>query len=378
MCLCPHLPRVPTRTALHILQHPRESKHPFGTARLVGLSLPNAQVHVVCGGLAGDLQCRLELPDDAAVLYPHADAVDLASMPAAEHPSTLVVLDATWAHARRLYKHNPWLQRLRHVRLHPERPSNYRIRKEPRPDFVSTLEAIVGALRIVEPETPGVDTLLASFDHMIDRQLGHLDVVPQHGRHKQKRQRPSRRLSPLLEAPDLLVVYGESALIGGVADGERELLQWTAVRVDDGEVFEVLLRPRLGGPRYLHLGHLRIDAAALDGGVDLDEARRRFAAFAGGRPALAAWTGSTLDYGEGLGVADWPRVLLKVAWCNLRNRSAGVLEQVLAAEGLAAPPLGLHGRAQHRLANALAVARWLRAQRQCQPTGVGAGKITGL
>jgi DTW domain-containing protein YfiP len=248
MCLCPQLPRVVTRTALHILQHPRESKHPFGTARLVGLSLPNSQVHVVHGGLSGNLLCPLELPDDAAVLYPHADATDLAAMPKAEHPSTLVVLDGTWAHARRLYRHNPWLQQLRHVRLHPEAPSNYRIRKEPRPDFVSTLEAIAGALRILEPETAGIDTLLTSFDHMIDRQIVHLDAVPQHGRFKQKRQRISRRLPAVLDAPNLLAVYGESALAGGAPGGARELLQWTAVRADTGEVFEVLLRPGLGGP----------------------------------------------------------------------------------------------------------------------------------
>ena len=35
MCLCSDLPTVPTRTQVVVLQHPHESKHPFGTARFV-------------------------------------------------------------------------------------------------------------------------------------------------------------------------------------------------------------------------------------------------------------------------------------------------------------------------------------------------------
>ena len=35
----------------------------------------------------------------------------------ADRPTHLVVLDATWAHARRLYRDNPWLARLAHYRL---------------------------------------------------------------------------------------------------------------------------------------------------------------------------------------------------------------------------------------------------------------------
>ena len=123
MCLCSDLPTVPTRTQVVVLQHPHESKHPFGTARFVKLCLPNAQVHVAYGGLTGDLLTPLDLPADTAVLYPHPDATDLAEVPAAERPSTVLVLDGTWSHAKRLYRMNPWLQNLRHVRLSPSAPS---------------------------------------------------------------------------------------------------------------------------------------------------------------------------------------------------------------------------------------------------------------
>ena len=45
------------------------------------------------------------------------------------------------------------------------------IRKEPRPNYVSTLEAVMLALQILEPETDRTGRLLAAFDAMIDTQI---------------------------------------------------------------------------------------------------------------------------------------------------------------------------------------------------------------
>ncbi|MDH4016770.1 MAG: DTW domain-containing protein, partial [Actinomycetota bacterium] len=88
-----------------------------------------------------------------------------------EQPPALVVLDGTWSQARNLHRANPWLHDLPHYSLRPLAPTRYRIRKAPRPEYVSTLEAIVRALELLEPETRGLDRLLGVFDTMIDRQL---------------------------------------------------------------------------------------------------------------------------------------------------------------------------------------------------------------
>jgi hypothetical protein len=50
---------------------------------------------------------------------------------------------------------------------------------------------------------------------------------------------------------------------------------------------------------------------------------------------------------------------LKTNYCNVRNRRAGFLEEVLRNEGLTPFPTPCRGRARARLGNALAVARWL-------------------
>ncbi len=360
MCLCATLPTVPTATRVLVLQHPHEQRHPFGTARFVKLCMPNAEVHVARPGFDGLLDCEFAVPPGTAVLYPHPDARDLAELPPSEHPRALLVLDGTWGHAKALYRDNPWLRSLPHVRFTPAAPSRYRIRKEPRDDYVSTLEAIVAALRIVEPTSQGLDELLAAFDRMIDAQIAHVAQAPRQARTRRERQRASRALPAALFARDLLVVYAEASRPGEAGDVARELVQWVAVHVDSGATFEALLRPGEHGPSEAHLGHMGLSPASLAAGESLAAARARFAAFAGPAATLASWTPTSLAWGAPILPADATHLTLKTAWCNLHSRRAGYLEDVVAEAGLQTVPIACHGRARERLGNALAIARWLR------------------
>lgn len=361
MCFCAELPTVPTRTRIVILQHPHERTHPFGTARLCRLCLPMASVHVPWAGFTGTLEQRVDVPADAAVLYPHPDAPLLDELPPTERPSTLIAIDGTWAHAKRLYKENGWLQSLRHVRLDPSAPSRYRIRKEPRPDYVSTLEAIVEALRLLEPDTPNLDTLLLAFDRMIDRQIEHASRVQRFGRFKVERQRPSRALSHLLDDPRLVVTYAESALPGGDQTCARELVQWVAARLD-GSTFEALIAPSVP-PLGHHLEHMQLGTDDFAAAEPLAAAIDRFHAWLPEGAPVTSWTPTTIDWGGAMLPAGTERTSLKTNYCNVRNRRAGFLEDVMRHEGLSPVANGCRGRARERLGNALAAARWLREQR---------------
>lgn len=365
LCHCADLPSVPTRTRVVILQHPHERTHPFGTARLVRLMMPNSEVHVPWSGFTGTLEQKLELPADAAVLYPSPDAPLLDELPRDRLPSALVAIDGTWAHAKRLYRENAWLRALPHVRLQPAQPSRYRIRREPRADYVSTLEAIVEALRVLEPEHARLDELLAAFDRMIDRQIAHAAVVERFGRRKETRQRPSRALSPLLADPRLAVVYAESALPGGEPTATRRIVHWVAARLDDGgadDVFEALVQPGEPAPVDHHLGHMGLSLADLAGGEPHAAAAARFSAWLGDGAPVAAWTRTTLDWGEAMLPPGTATTSLKTNYCNCVNRSAGLLEEALAAQGLQPAAVPVRGRANARLGNAIAVARWLRGK----------------
>jgi DTW domain-containing protein YfiP len=211
-CVCARIPRVFNTTQVLVLQHPRERAHPIGTARFAKLGLAYSRVEVAWDAAAIEDEPPAWLPPGAALLYPSPSAADLSTMAADELPQSLVVLDGTWHTARSLFRDKRWLQRLPQVRLSPTAPSRYRIRREPQEDYVSTIEAIVQALEVIEPKTQGFPELLAAFDSMIDDQLAH--IARRTGPRRDRKRRPlHERRTPraLIEAFDNLVVtYVES------------------------------------------------------------------------------------------------------------------------------------------------------------------------
>ncbi len=169
-CICEGLGTVANRTGVIILQHPRERHHPLGTVRFVRLGLARVEVRV-CGPKDPAAMARAGiLPPNTAVLYPSPSARDVASLTPSERPEHLVVIDGTWHQAHSVVRAAPWLEDLPHVRVQPGQPSAYRVRTEPRAECLSTIEATVAALRVLEPETLGFDALLAAFREMVDRQ----------------------------------------------------------------------------------------------------------------------------------------------------------------------------------------------------------------
>lgn len=173
-CICASIERVANRTGIVILQHPRERCHAMGTTRIARLGLQRVRVEA-CAPWVDGSAIRARLPRGAALLYPGAAAPDLAELSAVQRPRHLVLLDGTWFHAKKMYDAHDWLRALPHVRLTPSAPSRYRIRREPKPQYVATLEAIIDALRILEPETRGVEGLLQCFIAMVDRQAAYTD-----------------------------------------------------------------------------------------------------------------------------------------------------------------------------------------------------------
>jgi DTW domain-containing protein YfiP len=171
-CICESIERVANRTGIIILQHPRERFHAIGTVRIARLALENVRIEA-CSQWADSSAIHAQLPEQSALLYPTARARELATLPIAEHPRHLIILDGTWFHAKKIYDAHQWLHDLPHIRLTPSQPSRYRIRPEPRRAYVATLEAIVYALQIIEPQTPGLDALLRSFVAMVDWQAAY-------------------------------------------------------------------------------------------------------------------------------------------------------------------------------------------------------------
>lgn len=170
LCLCPHIRVVENPVEVVYLQHPNERTMPFNTARLAHLSL--AKSRLIRGIRFDDEPIRHELHarrDRVGILFPSPRAKDLSQAPA--DLETLVVVDGTWNEARKILLHSPSLLDLPCYAFVPDKPSNYRIRKEPKESYISTIEATVFALRIVDRDPAKYQELLALFDRMVDRQI---------------------------------------------------------------------------------------------------------------------------------------------------------------------------------------------------------------
>jgi DTW domain-containing protein YfiP len=355
-CLCSVIPRVDNRVPVVILQHPRERTHPFNTARLTELGLARVEVLVDHLGKLRRDPSPLGSLDGCALLYPGPSARDVTTLPASDIPRRLFVIDGTWHHARTLYRDIPVLQSLPKLTLPDHLRSAFQIRRQPDIHCLSTIEAVVFALRALEPETQGLDALLASFDVMQGRQLPLVQGASGRKR-KTTRTRASRAIPRrLIEGyASLVVAYAEST-VAHTTPGQRLLLCCAAERPATGERFHRVIRqPGLSDPHLAHLGLGREDLAT---GVSPEQFGREWASFLGDGSNLAAWNQSTLDLL--CRAADVPRagVALKGAYHNLK-RFRGSLEEVVRLEALEPHPAAGTSRAHARVTNAVQLAKFL-------------------
>jgi hypothetical protein len=373
-CYCDHLIRVANRTPVVIVQHPHEQFHPFGTARMVRRCFERAQVHVDYDRTLRDERRALPLPKGAALLYPGPDARDLATLEPEERPSALVVIDATWGQARGLYRDLAPLQALPKVSFDATQPSRYRIRKQPRLECLSTVEAVVRALELLEPDLAGLDRVLDAFAAMIDLQISTAKARPRAPR-QARRRRPRRTGLPawLTDETDRhVLVYGEAAFVGPEAERAtgralaalpKTLIQWTALRPGTGECFSRLIRPPYL-PLERRLCPTGLEASDLESANELGEARDAWRTWLRDDDRLLCWNKSTLDIMDAL---DTPREAhcLKGEYKNFAHRRdpkawlGGSIDAVVESEGLRVNPVAVPGRAARRLAELEAVSRLL-------------------
>ncbi len=171
ICVCDRIPTLETKTRILVLQHPQESDEELGTVPLLTKALPRCTVKV---GLSWSSLAHAlgESADNArwAVVYPTKLDEEVSETERAQEVLLLdkkgrlrdddqrvkgvVVLDGSWSQARTLWWRNAWLLKLGRVMVTPREPSIYgKMRKEPRREYVSTLEAIADVLvALGEPE----------------------------------------------------------------------------------------------------------------------------------------------------------------------------------------------------------------------------------
>jgi DTW domain-containing protein YfiP len=189
LCVCEALPseRITTSTHVLILQHPNEyRKKTFSTVPLIPLVLKKCQIRVSYEFEPEKLEIVMETIKKGQrplLLFPGPDALSLDSSTSTVVPSLqvqetlteqeiseinngssfnfnkeeeqlLILIDGTWAEARRMVNGSPLLlEKCQQVQFTSDSESIYNaVRKEPEKHCLSTLEACAEALLLLEPQ----------------------------------------------------------------------------------------------------------------------------------------------------------------------------------------------------------------------------------
>lgn len=169
------MPKVELQTPIRIVQQIRERSKPTNTARLFATMVPATPI----------LPFGMREPpfDEAPLLDPDiefynlflrddATPIDELPEPAPGKKRGFVVLDGTWHQCSRMARRVPVVRDLPCVMLPPGKPSIWRVRTQHDPRGVSTFEATVRLLEIVEG-SEAVRPLVEAFE-VITARLLHL------------------------------------------------------------------------------------------------------------------------------------------------------------------------------------------------------------
>ena len=200
LCICDSIEPIKSRISLLILQHPQEQDRALGTARLTALHFDNAVLKIGLSwpSLSKALGRPVHDPSRWAVLYlgsakvadleTDRDIVAINRKGEIEENQRgilkdiegIVLLDGTWSQAKALWWRNAWMLKCQRVILGPSQPSRYgKLRKEPRRDGLSTIEAAAMLLASLEKRPEIAETLTGSFERMLAKYREAQSVLPE-------------------------------------------------------------------------------------------------------------------------------------------------------------------------------------------------------
>ncbi len=186
-CYCSHVQTFNPRMRFVILIHPLEMRRRIATGRMSHLVLENS--HLIMGydfSMHWKVNEILANPDfHSVILYPGRSSVNLTPLSPTERSAAfppskelvVFVIDGTWSTARKMLRYSDNLLALPQICFSPPTPSNFRVRKQPKPECYSTLEAIHHTIELLGPacdfdvDSREHDKLTYIFDRMVEQQL---------------------------------------------------------------------------------------------------------------------------------------------------------------------------------------------------------------
>lgn len=150
-CVCSAVAVMNVKTQITLMLHPSEQNKAKNTGRLIPLLIPSA---VIIVGESGEdfssVKDRIREFPKTVVLFPCDISQSLTDISKEQEIEHIIVIDATWRKAKKIWMLNPWLHQLSVAHLNLDSISQYRIRKGSRENGVSSIEAVAAALEEIE------------------------------------------------------------------------------------------------------------------------------------------------------------------------------------------------------------------------------------
>lgn len=183
-CICESLAPIFNQINLIILQHPSETKHALNTVRLMKNSFQKITVFIGENFNEHSELKEILAHNKVALIFPkdHAQALTNENN---FSPTHLIFIDGPWKKAKKIYFCSPLLHTLAAFALTPSSKSRYTIRSSNFKDSLSTLEASIEALKILEPNLD-TNSLEKSFLKMIDNQIEKMGALVFEKNYKKK------------------------------------------------------------------------------------------------------------------------------------------------------------------------------------------------
>jgi len=192
LCVCKALSPIDNRIFVLILRHPQEQDRKLGTAKILTLQLKNSLLKT---GLSwrnlskalgrevdpkkwgvlflGSAKTSEPLPPRVLTVVDKKGAPSRVQDKFISALEGIILLDGNWSQAKALWWRNAWLLKCHRLVLQPPRASLYgNLRKEPRKESVSTIEAAAYVLADLDKDEALADKILVPFEALLKKARG--------------------------------------------------------------------------------------------------------------------------------------------------------------------------------------------------------------
>lgn len=189
-CYCSTIKMFDPKIKFVILIHPVEERRRIATGRMTHQCLINSEL--IAGQDYSNNQRVNDIIDNpnysSVILYPGRNSVNLTVDPDLQSPTAnriflpsktpvIFVIDGTWATAGKMVRQSSNLSHLPRICFTPPAPSQFRVRKQPKPECYSTIEAVHHTIELLGDKVGFPiqdrkhDNLLEVFNKLVETQI---------------------------------------------------------------------------------------------------------------------------------------------------------------------------------------------------------------